>query len=71
MGMILLSQAAHLEYLGLVLHLDSDGNKVAEMEDPVVRAGLILADWADCHCVPVSLVSSLIVISCVNCHSVC
>ena len=67
--MILLSQAVHLEYLGLVLHLDSDENQVAEVEDSVVRAGLVLADWADCHCVPVSLFSWLIVIFCVNCHS--
>ena len=57
MGMILLSQAVHLEYLGLVLHLDSDENQVAEVEDSVVRAGLVLADWAACHCVPVSLFS--------------
>ena len=69
MGMILLSQAVHLEYLGLVLHLDSDENQVAEVEDSVVRAGLILADWADCDCVPVSLFSWVIVIFCVNCHS--
>ena len=72
--MILLSQAVHIEHVGLVLHLsllDSDENQVAKVEDPVVRAGLILADWADCHCVPVSLFSWLIVISCVNCHSLC
>ncbi len=63
--MILLSQAVHLEYLGLVLHLDSDENQVAEVEDSVVIAGLVLADWADCDCVP-SLTVFL-----VDCHFLC
>ena len=49
--MILLSEVVHLEYPGLDLHLDSDENQVAEVEDSVVRAGLVLADWADCDCI--------------------
>ena len=44
--MILLSEVVHLEYPGLDLHLDSD-----EVEDSVVRGGLVLADWADCDCI--------------------
>ena len=46
--MIFLSEGVvHLEYPELDLHLGGDGNQVAEVEDSVVRGGMVLTGWAD------------------------
>ena len=48
MGMILLSEVVvHLEYPELDSHLGGDGNQVAEVENSVVRGGMVLTGWAD------------------------
>ena len=45
--MILLSEVVHLKYPELDSHLGSDGNQVAEVENSVVRGGMVLTGWAD------------------------